>query len=100
MKEKLVRDRIPQVIEESGKKPVTRTASREEFNTLLVKKLKEEVKEFKSSGEVEELADILEVVETIGIAKGLSMRQLNRIKMDKYKKRGSFSKRTVLIRID
>lgn len=100
MKAKLVRDRIPQIIEASGKKPVIRVASKEELGTLLVDKLKEEVKEFKNSGEVEELADILEVVEAIGKTKGLSMRELLREKRKKQSERGSFSERVVLKRID
>ena len=60
--DKLVRDKIPQIIEASGKTPITRILDREEYMTCLETKLDEEVCEFHESKAMEELADILEVV--------------------------------------
>ena len=56
---KLVRDKIPQIIEKSGAVPVTRILDREEYLTCLEAKLDEEVREFHESKAMEELADIL-----------------------------------------
>jgi len=62
MKGRLVRDKIPEIIKESGKIPITRIADEEEYKTALKEKLLEEVKEFNGSGDLEELADVLEVI--------------------------------------
>ena len=60
--EKLVRDKIPQIIRETGAEPLVRVADEAEYVQLLRRKLLEEVGEFLDSGATEELADILEVV--------------------------------------
>lgn len=64
---KLVRDRIPEIIEQSGKKAVTRIAGDGEYRQYLREKLQEEVGEFMENGNPEELADILEVVFALGV---------------------------------
>ncbi len=61
-----------------------------------MKKLHEEVSEFQESNDVEELADILEVVEYLAIAKGASMDELLKIKEKKSLERGGFNKRIFL----
>ena len=58
---KLVRDKIPEIIAESGKKCVYTVASREEMKTLLFEKLQEEIQEFSEEPSVQEAADIYEV---------------------------------------
>ena len=59
---KLVRDKIPEIIAADGKKAVTRILSDDEYKVYLEKKLDEEVAEFHESKSIEELADVLEVV--------------------------------------
>jgi predicted house-cleaning noncanonical NTP pyrophosphatase (MazG superfamily) len=93
---KLVRDKIPEIIKESGKTPVTRVASEEEYLQKLEEKLKEEVNEFLESKDVEELADVLDVIYAICDAKGISRETLERIRTEKFNKRGGFSKRIIL----
>ena len=56
---KLVRDKIPQIIEASGETPITRILERDEYLACLETKLDEEVREFHESKAPEELADIL-----------------------------------------
>ena len=62
MAEKLVRDRIPEIIRNSGQNPQVRQAGDEEFMDLLKEKLLEESAEFSQKPGVEELSDVLEVV--------------------------------------
>lgn len=58
---KLVRDKIPQIIKENGKIPVTRLLDKEEYLRELDIKLNEEVQEYQTDKSIEEMADVLEV---------------------------------------
>ena len=62
---KLVRDKIPDIITASGKHPVTRVLSNEEYLAELDKKLIEEGNEYQADKSLEELADMLEVIYAI-----------------------------------
>ena len=90
---KLVRDKIPQIIEASGATPLTRTLETEEYLSCLEAKLDEEVQEFHESKSPEELADILEVVYALAAAQGCSREQLQQIFDAKHTARGGFKKR-------
>ncbi len=94
---KLVRDNIPDMIEKEGYVPKTQILSDEEYLRALDKKLCEEVREYRRSGEIEELADILEVVYAAAQARGYSAEELMRIKTEKQAERGGFSKKIFLI---
>lgn len=94
---KLVRDRIPDMILKEGYVPKTRILSDEEYLHELDKKLSEEVKEYQQSKEIEELADILEVIYAISQARGYSVDELLRIKAEKQAERGGFDKKIFLI---
>ena len=61
---KLVRDRIPEIIESSGKTCLTATLSDESYIHMLDLKLNEELTEYQESKSMEELADLLEVIGT------------------------------------
>ncbi len=97
---KLVRDRIPEIIERAGKKPTIRIAEEEEYRVLLQQKLIEEVNEYLETNNPEELADILEVVSALGITCGLSMDQIIRIARGKRESRGGFEQRIVLLNVE
>ena len=90
---KLVRDKIPQIIEASGATPLTRILETEEYLSCLETKLDEEVQEFHESKSPEELADILEVVYALAAAQGCSREQLQQIFDAKHTARGGFKKR-------
>ena len=96
MSSKLVRDKIPETIVESGKVPITHIANDEEFHQRLNDKLKEECEEFLQSEKPEELADILEVVEALCNRMGISSDELSKIKHDKVAARGAFTKKIIL----
>jgi len=63
--EKLVRDKIPDMIRENGDTPKVRVANREELDLLLRKKIVEEAQEFLKSGDTEELVDIQEAIDAL-----------------------------------
>ena len=94
---KLVRDRIPEIIQNGGKTPVFHTLDDEEYTTALHTKLDEEVKEFHQDQNGEELADILEVVFALGDNLGISREMLMSIYDQKHEARGGFAQRYYLV---
>ena len=94
--DKLVRDRIPEIISNEGKKAVTHIAAQDEYEKRLREKLKEEATEAYTSGKEEELADVLEVVYAMCDLKGIPFSKIEEIRKKKATARGSFSKRIVL----
>lgn len=95
--EKLVRDRIPELIGARGGQPVVRTASAEEHLELLRAKLREEVDEFlASANDPEELADVLEVVYALADRLGIGQSGVERLRADKSARRGAFTAMLVL----
>lgn len=96
---KLVRDKIPQIIAGSGKTPVVRTASADEARKLLHAKLVEELEEFIAAPSEEELADMLEVIEAMAHEHQLEMNRVQEKKARKQKSRGGFRDRVVLLKV-
>ncbi|QFG27614.1 nucleoside triphosphate pyrophosphohydrolase [Actinomadura sp. WMMB 499] len=94
--EKLVRDRIPEVIVRSGRHPRTRIAEQHEYTSLLRAKLLEEVTEYTSAGAPDELADVLEVLHALAAVHGLTPDDLERRRAAKAAERGGFTGRVVL----
>ena len=94
---KLVRDKIPQIIEKQGEKPNIRILENAEFTQCLEKKLDEEVAEYHKDRNTEELADILEVVFALAENLGCSTEQLMEVYREKHEKRGGFRDRVFLI---
>ena len=90
---KLVRDKIPEIIEAGGATPLTRILETEEYLACLEAKLDEEVQEFHESKSAEELADILEVVYALAEARSCSRGQLQELFDAKHAARGGFAKR-------
>lgn len=94
---KLVRDKIPAIIEEGGEMANTRILDGEEFRRELERKLDEEVAEFHRDRNLEELADILEVVYGLADSLGHSKQDLLDIYHRKHEARGGFESRIYLI---
>lgn len=90
MSEKLVRDNIPEIIRGHGEAPVTRVLSDEEYLIALDEKLREEVEEYLEANDLNELADILEVVRAIALARGSSIEQVESVREKKLEERGGF----------
>lgn len=93
---KLVRDKIPEIISNSGKKCETEVLSDSDYLEMLDKKLDEELVEYHKDKNIEELADIMEVVYTVVKARGYTAQELERVRADKAEKRGGFSKKILL----
>ncbi len=90
---KLVRDKIPQIIQADGKSPIIRTLSDEDYLKELDKKLNEEVAEYQADKSIEEMADVLEVLYAICEARGHSLEELEQVRKEKSDKRGAFKER-------
>jgi len=97
---KLVRDKIPALMEAQGKHPEIRVLSGEEYTCHLRRKLDEEVAEFHADHSLEELADILEVVLALAEDMGCGRETLLRVYKKKHEARGGFRDRVCLIRDD
>ena len=93
---KLVRDKIPEIIEEDGKTCKTRILSDEEYIAALEAKLNEEVAEYQADKNLEEVADVLEVLQAICIARGYSLEELEALRAKKANERGGFADKIFL----
>lgn len=94
---KLVRDLIPDIIIASGKSCTTSILSLADYITMLDAKLNEELAEYQESKSMEELADLLEVIRAVAIARGSSFEEVELIRKKKAEERGGFSNRIKLI---
>lgn len=93
---KLIRDKIPEIIQAEGREPMMHVASDKEYRLKLNEKLLEEVNEYLENESAEEIADILEVTDAIMNAKGWTKEEIAAIKKKKFEERGGFAKRIVL----
>ncbi|MGF3104544.1 nucleoside triphosphate pyrophosphohydrolase [Rossellomorea sp. DUT-2] len=97
---KLVRDRIPEIIEATGKTFTTRILSDEEYLIEVKKKSFEELEEFHDSetreDAIEELADLMEIVLEFAKLHNTSLDEIEAIRREKAEKRGSFDKKIFL----
>lgn len=93
---KLVRDKIPEIIKEKGKIPITHIANDSEYSKKLKSKLKEEIEEFIETPSEEELADILEVIDAIIENESYDKTKLEKLKKDKVEERGKFKDKIIL----
>jgi len=100
---KLVRDKIPEIIEKSGKQLRSRVLEAEEYKSALQEKCLEEWDEYlkaeTSEHALEELADLLEIIHALAKIHGGTPEQLEKIRMEKAVKRGGFEKRLFLIEV-
>ncbi len=97
MAEKLVRDKIPTIVEErTGVRPPRRTAGGKEYRRLLEEKLAEEVGEYLAAPSLEELADILEVILHLAGEAGFTPEELEAARRAKEDERGGFRGRQVM----
>jgi predicted house-cleaning noncanonical NTP pyrophosphatase (MazG superfamily) len=101
--EKLVRDRIPEIYEAEGKHSEVRTLDEAEFIAALKSKLCDEAEELKGAWSqdavLQELAEVVETVQALALASGLSMTEVERMRQHRLWKRGGFENRVHLIAV-
>lgn len=97
---KLVRDRIPEIIAADGKTCTTEVLSGEDYLRMLDAKLDEELAEYHKDQNIEELADLLEVLRAAAVARGYTLDELERVRVEKAEKRGGFEKRLLLLEVN
>ncbi|MFA5637277.1 MAG: nucleoside triphosphate pyrophosphohydrolase [Anaerovoracaceae bacterium] len=93
---KLVRDKVPQIIKDSGKECVCETLPDEEYIKMLNEKLVEEAREYTETGDIEELADMGEVMHAILDYKNTSLEEFQKVRMEKLQAHGGFKDRILL----
>ncbi len=97
--DKLVRDKIPEIIQQAGKRAEIEILDENQFEGYLKQKLEEEVAEFLEADDIEELADLLEVIKAILNIKGISFFELEEIRKNKADARGGFSQKIKLTKV-
>lgn len=96
---KLVRDKIPEIITKDNKKAITKILNDEDYLTELNRKIQEEVKEYSESNNIEELADIVEVIYGILETKNISLEEFENVRKSKVQKRGAFKEKIFLEKV-
>ena len=97
---KLVRDKIPEIMESKGKKPVTHIAEEKEYNKALMNKLREETEGFLEKPSLEELADIMEVLNAICALKDINLDKLEEVQEKKFEELGGFEEGIILDKVE
>ena len=96
---KLVRDKIPEIIESDSKECTTKIVFGKEKLEYLYKKLGEETAELSEANSIEELADVQEVINAIAKELGISLEELESVRKSKVNKRGGFDNGIVLLKV-
>ncbi len=94
--DKLVRDKIPEIIKKKGGRAKTHVADDKEYEQKLHEKLREEVDEFLQQPNEEELADVMEVLDAIIRLHILDKKKVQAIQKEKAEERGRFEKQIIL----
>lgn len=98
--DKLVRDKIPDIIHDQGKKVCFRILDEDESIEYLEKKLDEEVAELHESKSIEEIADVFEVLFSLIDALGYDDHSVIETMIEKHETRGGFDNRICLIEVE
>lgn len=96
---KLVRDKIPEIVRGQGKICITEVLDEGQYLAMLDAKLEEELAEYRQDRNVEELADLLEVIYAAAAARGYSREELESVRREKAEKRGGFERRILLLEV-
>lgn len=97
---KLVRDKIPEIIKQQGDFPKVETLDDKEYFNALNQKLREEVAEYLENFNVDELADIAEVIHALVKYKGMTLHEFENIRLKKHNERGGFDDRISLVEVE
>ncbi|OJD58706.1 phosphoribosyl-ATP pyrophosphohydrolase [Bacillus sp. N35-10-4] len=97
---KLIRNKIPQIIKANGKTPTTRILSEDEYIKEICKKTEEELTEYLEATtkehKLEELSDLLELINALAEYEGATLEEIDKIRRKKAEERGGFQNRIFL----
>jgi predicted house-cleaning noncanonical NTP pyrophosphatase (MazG superfamily) len=96
---KLIRDRVPQIIKAGGRRPVTHVLDEDSYHAALLAKLVEEAQEASTAAPEDlpaELADVVEVLQALTVTVGTTWDELLSLAADKRSQRGGFQQRLFL----
>lgn len=100
---KLIRNKIPQIIKTNGKTPITRILPEDEYIKELWKKTQEELTEYlevkTKPYKLEELLNLLKLINPLTKHEGTTLKEINNIRKKKAEERGGFSDRIFLIEV-
>lgn len=96
---KLIRDKIPEIIQASGKRCEVEVLNDEAYLQMVDAKLDEEPAEYHADQNIEELADLLEVIYAAAAARGYTIEQLEQTRIRKREKNGGFEKKLLLKKV-
>lgn len=101
---KLIRDKIPEMITMTGKKANTTTLSDDEYVKELKRKTKEELQEYLEADNdqdaIEELADLLELIHSLATVHGSTIEEVEKVREQKADQRGGFNEKIFLIDVE
>jgi predicted house-cleaning noncanonical NTP pyrophosphatase (MazG superfamily) len=101
---KLVRDRIPEIIKSTGKRLSTVVLKNEEYIKELKNKSREELEEYLNAENdidaIEELADLMEIIHALAECHGASFEEVEEVRQKKAEKRGGFKEKIFLIEVE
>ena len=101
---KLIRDQIINIINETGKNCRVRILEENEYKSELLKKVHEELEEYMHSGNdqeaIEELADLIEVIRALSKVHGSSPEELEQVRREKAEQRGGFQEKLFLLDVE
>lgn len=102
---KLVRDKIPEIIKKDNAEPKTRVLEQEEYLKALLKKLEEEAKEVAEAGTdkqalMKEIGDVYEIIDAIIDNCGLDKAAIKKLQDERRTERGGFNKKIFLESVD
>lgn len=97
--DKLVRDKIPQIIEESGSKCEVEIVDKLTALEYLYRKLVEETNELLTDKNIEEVVDVIEVAFAIGKLYGYDEEGIMWLRETKVRDKGGFDENIILKKV-
>ena len=96
---KLIRDKIPEIIENAGKEYEIHRADEQEYIEKLLLKVEEELAEFKEEPSIAEMADLFEVLDSVINYYDFDKQKIKNYQKKKRKERGGFEKQLILDKV-
>lgn len=97
---KLIRDKNVKLMEDKGCKVTYEILDEKRYGQELDKKLQEEVGEYLEDYNIEEMADVMEVIYAILKYRGITMEEVDKVRLDKQKRKGGFERRVYLKEVE